>query len=91
MIPTQAIIPQARGKKVYVYKNGEAEFIDVVTGVRDSASVQITEGLSKGDTVIVTGLLGLKPDARVSIKRIINTASQPSSEEIKVARNSQDK
>ncbi len=90
MIPTQAIIPQARGKKVYVYKNGQAEFVDVVTGVRDSSNVQITEGLAKGDTVIVTGLLGLKPEAKVSIKKIINTASQPSSEEIKVAKNVQE-
>jgi len=80
MIPTQAIIPQARGKKVYVYKNGQAEFVDVVTGVRDSSNVQITEGLAKGDTVIVTGLLGLKPEAKVSIKKIINTASQPTVE-----------
>lgn len=80
MIPTQAIIPQARGKKVYVYKNGQAEFVDVVTGVRDSSNVQITEGLAKGDTVIVTGLLGLKPEAKVSIKKIINTASPPTVE-----------
>ena len=80
MIPTQAIIPQARGKKVYVYKNGQAEFVDVVTGVRDSSNVQITEGLAKGDTVIVTGLLGLKPEVKVSIKKIINTAFQPTVE-----------
>ena len=89
MIPTQAIIPQARGKKVYVYKNGQAEFIDVVTGVRDSASVQITAGLAKGDTVIVTGLLGLKPDDKVSIKRITNTLPKTSPGEVKVAKNAQ--
>jgi len=89
MIPTQAIIPQARGKKVYVYKNGQAEFVEVVTGVRDSASVQITAGLAKGDTVIVTGLLGLKPEDKVSIKRIINTLSKTSSEDVKVAKNAQ--
>ena len=75
MIPTQAIIPQARGKKVYVYNNGKANFVDVETGVRDSSNVQITNGLSKGDTVIVTGLLSLKPDAKVSIKRVTNKPS----------------
>lgn len=75
MIPTQAIIPQARGKKVYVYNNGQARFVDVETGVRDSSSVQITQGLGKGDTVIITGLLSLKPDAKVSIKRIANKPS----------------
>ena len=72
MIPTQAIIPQARGKKVYIYRNGVADFVDVVTGVRDSSNVQVTSGLNKGDTIIVTGLLGLKPEAKVSIKQIVN-------------------
>jgi membrane fusion protein (multidrug efflux system) len=72
MIPTQAVIPQARGKKVYVYRGGTASFVDVVTGMRDSSNVQVTSGLNRGDTVIVTGLLGLKPDAKVQIKQITN-------------------
>lgn len=72
MIPTQAIIPQARGKKVYLYRGGVASFVEVETGMRDSSNVQITDGLKQGDTVIVTGLLGLKPDAKVVVKQIIN-------------------
>ncbi len=72
MIPTQAIIPQARGKKVALYKSGIANFVDVITGVRDSSNVKITSGLNKGDTVIVTGLLSLKPEATVTITKIIN-------------------
>ena len=35
MIPSQAILPQARGKKVIVYHNGTAMFTDVTTGIRD--------------------------------------------------------
>ena len=73
MIPTQAVIPQARGKKVYVVKNGAAAFVDVTTGVRDSVMVQITSGLNKGDTVITTGLLGLKPDAKVIVRQVTNS------------------
>ena len=72
MIPTQAIISQARGKKVYLYRNGVANFVDVETGVRDSSNVQILSGLTKGDTVIITGLLGLKPDSKVKIKSVVN-------------------
>jgi membrane fusion protein, multidrug efflux system len=72
LIPTQAVIPQARGKKVYVYKNGQAEFVDVTTGVRDSSMIQITSGLTQGDTVITTGLLSLKPESKVTIKQITN-------------------
>jgi membrane fusion protein, multidrug efflux system len=73
MIPTQAVVPQARGKKVYVYKNGKANFVDITTGIRDSVMVQVTSGLQQGDTVITTGLLGLKPDAKVIIRQVTNT------------------
>jgi membrane fusion protein (multidrug efflux system) len=72
MIPTQAIIPQARGKKVALYKGGTASFVDVTTGVRDSSNVQIVNGLNKGDTVIVTGLLSVKPESKVTINKIVN-------------------
>jgi membrane fusion protein (multidrug efflux system) len=72
VIPTQAIIPQARGKKVYLLNDGKAKFVDVTTGIRDSANVQITSGLKVGDTVLITGLLSLKPDAKVMLGRVIN-------------------
>lgn len=72
LIPTQAIIPQARGKKVYLYNNGKAKFVDVTTGLRDSANVQITSGLKVGDTVLITGLLAVKPEGKVTLGRIVN-------------------
>jgi membrane fusion protein (multidrug efflux system) len=72
MIPSQAVIPQARGKKVAVYQNGIATFESVTTGARDSANVQITKGLKVGDTIITTGLMGLKPGGKVQISKIIH-------------------
>ena len=70
MIPTQAVIPQARGKKVAVYRGGIASFEDVETGLRDTSMVQITHGLKVGDTIIVTGLMSLKPKAKVQLARV---------------------
>jgi membrane fusion protein (multidrug efflux system) len=72
MVPTQAILPQARGKKVILFKGGTAIFADVTTGVRDSVRIQITEGLQAGDTVVVTGLLSVRPEAKIVINRIVN-------------------
>jgi membrane fusion protein (multidrug efflux system) len=72
LVPTQAVLPQARGKKVILFQNGIAKFTDVITGVRDSARVQITEGLKAGDTVVVTGLLSTRPEAKIAINKIIN-------------------
>lgn len=72
LVPTQAVLPQARGKKIIRYQGGVANFVDVTTGVRDSARVQILEGLKAGDTVVVTGLLSTKPDSKIAINRVIN-------------------
>ncbi len=70
MIPTQAIIPEARDKKVIISKNGIAKFNVVKTGARDSANVEILEGLSVGDTVITTGLLNIKPGSKINISSL---------------------
>lgn len=72
LVPTQAIIPEARGKKVYLYENGVSKYIDVTTGLRDSARIEITSGLKAGDTILVTGLLTLKPDGKVKLGKIVN-------------------
>ncbi len=71
MIPSQAIVPQARGKKAVVYRGGLTSFEDVTTGIRDSAKVQITSGLKAGDTIITTGLMSLKPGGKVSINKLV--------------------
>ncbi len=79
MIPSQAIIPQARGKKVAVYRSGIASFEDVTTGVRDSAMVQITTGFKVGDTIITTGLMSLKPNGKVELNKARTPGAKPDS------------
>ncbi len=60
LIPTQAIIPQEQGEEVIVARNGKAHFTDVRTGIRKESTIEITNGLQPGDTIIITGLLFLK-------------------------------
>lgn len=72
MIPSQAVLPQARGKKVITYQGGTAKFVDVTTGIRDSARVQILSGLKPGDTIVVTGLLSVRPDGKIQIGKLMN-------------------
>ncbi len=73
LVPTQAVLPQARGKKVILYNNGIAKFTDVTTGIRDSSRVQVLNGLKAGDTVVVTGLLSVRPEGKIKINKIVNT------------------
>ena len=70
MIPTQAVIPEARDKKVVVFRGGKAEFKTVRTGVRDSTYVQILDGLKAGDTVITTALLAIRPESEVKLTKV---------------------
>lgn len=71
MVPTQAIIPQARNKKIIAIRNGLASMEVVTTGTRDSAMVEITSGLKTGDTILVTGLLTTKPGTNVQLGKLI--------------------
>ncbi|MFZ9695067.1 MAG: efflux RND transporter periplasmic adaptor subunit [Chitinophagaceae bacterium] len=70
LVPTQSIIPQAKGKKVIVIKNGKAVFTDVITGVRSADKIQILSGLQPNDTIAVTGLMSLRPDNNVAVSKI---------------------
>lgn len=70
MIPNECIIPELKGQKVYIIKNGKAESVKVVTALRTDKKIQITKGLSQGDTVVVTGLMQLKPGAPVKVSEI---------------------
>ena len=67
MVPTQAIVPILKGQQVFISKNGKAEAIAVETGLRSESQVQILSGLAAGDSVIITGLMGLKPGASLKI------------------------
>lgn len=60
MLPTQAIIPTTRSKKVIVMKDGKAVFREVKTDFRDATRIEITEGITVGDTIITSGLLSIK-------------------------------
>lgn len=67
MIPTEAVIPELKGKKVFVSKGGKAMPVKVETGTRNDAKIEILNGLNVGDTVITTGIMSLKPEAAIQI------------------------
>jgi len=70
MIPTQAIIPGARNKQVIIAKRDSAFFVNVKTGVRDSSYVEILDGLKKGDTVVTTGVMVVRPKSQIRITKV---------------------
>jgi membrane fusion protein (multidrug efflux system) len=70
LIPTSAIIPQSSIKKVFVAKNGLAQSVTITTGVRQADGVEVLSGLNEGDTLIVTGILFVKPNSPIKFSKV---------------------
>jgi membrane fusion protein (multidrug efflux system) len=68
VIPSEAIIPQMNGEKVFLSRNGKAASQIIKTGIRTEREVEVTEGLKPGDTLITTGLLQLRETAGIKMR-----------------------
>ena len=66
-IPSEAIVPEMGKSKVFVYRGGRAEPVDVVTGIRTDSEIQIVNGLQIGDTILTSGTLQLRKGSPVKI------------------------
>jgi membrane fusion protein, multidrug efflux system len=71
MIPTEAVIPEQKGSKVFIVQNGKAVSKKVKLGTRGEKNVEVLSGLSVGDTLITTGIMQVKPDGDVEIREVI--------------------
>lgn len=69
-IPSEAIVPEMGKNKVFVYRSGKAEPVEVALGIRTEAEVQILKGLAAGDTIITSGTLQLRKGMSVVIDQL---------------------
>ena len=65
LIPTEAIVPEMDGKKVWVVSDGKAQSRPITTGFRSNNNIEILSGLEVGDTVMVTGLMQVREGSAV--------------------------
>jgi membrane fusion protein (multidrug efflux system) len=73
VVPTNAIIPDALSSQVVLVKEGKAIFRNVETGIRTSESIEITQGVQIGDTIVISGMLNVRPNGVVKIKKFRNS------------------
>lgn len=73
MLPAISIVPELNAQKVYLVRNGKIEESRIRTGIRTSEKVQIIEGIARGDTVLTTGLLQVRPGMDVEITALKKT------------------
>ncbi len=69
-IPAEAVVPEMGKDKVFLYKSGKAQPVDVVLGLRTEDRVQVLRGLQVGDTLVTSGTLQLRTDLPIELDRV---------------------
>lgn len=69
-VPSEALVPEMGKDKIFVYRSGLAQPLEVTTGIRTEAEVQIIEGLQVGDTIITSGTLQLRTGLPITLDNI---------------------
>ena len=70
LVPTQAIIPEQSGQKVFIAHNGKAKAVKVEIGTRTNLHIEVISGLNPGDTVLTTGILQLRPELPIKLVKV---------------------
>ncbi len=70
VVPAEAIIKEMGIDKVYLYRGGKAQAVNIEAGQRTDAAVEVVKGLTSGDTLITTGTLQLRQGLPVKLENI---------------------
>lgn len=70
VVPSNALIPDASSNQVVLVKYNKAVFTNVETGIRNADVVELLSGIHQGDTIIVSGVLFVRPNASVKINKV---------------------
>jgi membrane fusion protein, multidrug efflux system len=70
-IPTEALIPEMEGEKVFIYRKGKAQSVRVNIGLRTESKIQIIDGLKFGDTLITSGIMQLRQNLPIVLDTLI--------------------
>jgi len=67
VLPFAALRRDQQGEYVFVVTDGKAELRRIHSGLRLEDKVEVLDGLSEGDKVVVRGFLDLRPGKRISV------------------------
>ncbi|WP_165024161.1 efflux RND transporter periplasmic adaptor subunit [Dysgonomonas sp. ZJ279] len=70
VVPSLATIAEMGRDIAYIYKDGVARQVTVKKGMRTASSVQILDGLSLGDTLLISGVMQLRDGIPVTLDNI---------------------
>ena len=70
VIPTNSIIPDAFINQVVVIQKNKAVFKNVEIGLKNANQVELTKGVQVGDSVVISGMLFVRPNSTVKVKKV---------------------
>jgi membrane fusion protein (multidrug efflux system) len=70
LVPSEAVIPDQGGKKVFIADSGKAKEVKIETGIRTEKSLEVLSGLKAGDTLLTTGILQLRQGIDIKIVKM---------------------
>ena len=71
VIPSISSVKEMGRDIAYVYEDGYAREVEIITGMRTSASVEVVSGLQVGDTLLTTGVMQLRTGMPVTIGQMV--------------------
>ncbi|NLD24484.1 MAG: efflux RND transporter periplasmic adaptor subunit [Bacteroidales bacterium] len=75
VIPSISSVKEMGRDIAYVYRNGAAQEVEIITGMRTSSSVEVISGLNVGDTLLTTGVMQLRTGMPVRIDRMTENSA----------------
>ena len=70
VVPAVSVVPALGAQRVFVAEGGTAQPRTVSLGVRTDSTVQITDGLAVGDTVITSGIQDLRAGLPIRLETL---------------------
>lgn len=76
VIPSISTVKEIGRDITYIYENGKAKEVEITTGMRTASSVEVTSGLSVGDTLLTTGVMQLRTGMPVRITQMVPNSAE---------------
>ncbi len=72
LVPTQCVVPDLKSSKVFIARNDTAVAVPVKTDTRTDVAIEITDGLKPGDSLIISGIIQMRPKVPLKITKVVH-------------------
>ncbi len=67
-IPRKALLGSSKAPQVFVVKNGKAKIVSFTAGTSDGEYIEVIDGLSKNDIIVIKGQINIQNNSNVITK-----------------------